>query len=111
MWSDVVSITVSIYSQSPLKPSKISASSFAESALSLHLFNLPVRSSVKKNFVEHGKRALGTLSPIAFEIDLFMCALFLANIKGPVGSYGCVQVRRGTSSQDGISNAAAVSTR
>jgi Carbohydrate binding module (family 6) len=50
----VVSITVPIYSQSPLRPSKTSASSFAESALSLLLFNLPVRSSGKKNLVEHG---------------------------------------------------------
>jgi hypothetical protein len=45
------------------------------------------------------------------KLTFYMFALFLANIKGPVGSYGSVQVRRGTSSQDGISNAAAVSTR
>jgi hypothetical protein len=31
---------------------------FCGKPLSLHLFNLPARSSVKKNLVEHGKLAL-----------------------------------------------------
>ena len=45
------------------------------------------------------------------KLTFSMCALFLANIKGPVGLYGSVQVSRGTSSQDGISNAAAYSMK
>src|ERR1700742_4324356 len=40
-----------------------------------------------------------------------MCALFPANIQGAVESHGSVQIRRSTSSQDGISNAAAYSMK
>jgi hypothetical protein len=51
--SVISSITVSIYELATFETIKELGQLFAESALSLYLFNLPVRSSVKRNLVEH----------------------------------------------------------